>query len=120
MKKTPKFTDKQRKFCQEYLKDLNAAQAAIRAGYKEKTAKEIGYENLTKPHVADYIAQLQAEVRERNNITIDMVVERINDLAIDALEDRDRLKANDMLMKHLGGYNATILSENKEITLKIV
>ncbi|QBL97905.1 terminase small subunit [Exiguobacterium phage vB_EauM-23] len=50
-----KLTAKQKRFCDEYLVDLNATQAAIRAGYSEKTAKEIGCENLTKPHIRDYI-----------------------------------------------------------------
>lgn len=50
-----KLTPKQQLFCDEYLIDLNATQAAIRAGYSEKTAKEIGCENLTKPHIRDYI-----------------------------------------------------------------
>jgi phage terminase small subunit len=46
-----KLTEKQEQFCQEYVIDFNATQAAIRVGYSEKTAKEIGYENLTKPHI---------------------------------------------------------------------
>jgi phage terminase small subunit len=50
-----KLTKKQQLFCDEYLIDLNGTQAAIRAGYSEKTAKEIGCENLTKPHIRDYI-----------------------------------------------------------------
>lgn len=50
-----RLTPKQKRFCDEYLIDLNATQAAIRAGYSEKTAKEIGCENLTKPHIRDYI-----------------------------------------------------------------
>ncbi len=45
-----KLTKKQRAFVDEYLIDLNAASAAIRAGYSTEAAKEIGYENLTKPH----------------------------------------------------------------------
>ena len=53
--------DKQRTFCEEYLIDLNATQAAIRAGYSEKTAYSIGSENLTKPEIADYIAELQGK-----------------------------------------------------------
>ena len=43
--------DKQKRFCQEYLKDLNATQAAIRAGYSEKSARSIANENLTKPDI---------------------------------------------------------------------
>ena len=50
-------TRKQNAFCQEYLVDLNACQAAIRAGYSKKTAKAIGHENLTKPDVANRIAE---------------------------------------------------------------
>ena len=50
-----RMTDKQRRFCDEYLIDLNATQAAIRAGYSKKTAKQIGQENLTKPDISEYI-----------------------------------------------------------------
>jgi phage terminase small subunit len=56
-----KLTSRQQAFCEEYLIDLNALQAAIRAGYSEKTAKQIGSENLSKPDVAKYIAELKAE-----------------------------------------------------------
>lgn len=54
-------TAKQRRFCDEYLIDLNATQAAIRAGYSKKTAKQIGQENLTKPDLAEYIEKRMAE-----------------------------------------------------------
>lgn len=46
---------RQRRFCDEYLIDCNATQAAIRAGYSAKTAKQIGQENLTKPDLKAYI-----------------------------------------------------------------
>ena len=48
-------TEKQKRFCDEYLISLNATQAAIKAGYSEKTAKQIGQENLTKPDIKKYI-----------------------------------------------------------------
>lgn len=48
-------TPKQKLFCDEYLIDLNGTQAAIRAGYSEKTAKQIGVENLSKPVLRSYI-----------------------------------------------------------------
>ena len=54
-------TAKQRRFCDEYLIDLNATQAAIRAGYSEKTARAIGSENLLKPYIKAYIDQRMAE-----------------------------------------------------------
>ena len=59
-----KLNAKQEMFCREYLIDLNASQAAIRAGYSEKTAKEIGHENLTKPHIAEFIHELKRERAE--------------------------------------------------------
>ena len=56
-----KLTAKQQRFCDEYLIDLNATQAAIRAGYSKKTARVIGQENLTKPAIRDYIEKRMAE-----------------------------------------------------------
>ncbi|MFC5385176.1 terminase small subunit [Aquamicrobium segne] len=55
-------TDKQRRFVAEYLVDLNATQAAIRAGYSEKTARSVGSENLTKPDIAALIQERQQKV----------------------------------------------------------
>ncbi len=59
-----KLTAKQQRFCDEYLTDLNATQAAIRAGYSAKTAKQIGQENLTKPDLREYIDKRMAEKEE--------------------------------------------------------
>lgn len=56
-----KLTNKQRIFIDEYLRSFNATQSAIKAGYSEKTAREIGRENLTKPDIkAEITARLQA------------------------------------------------------------
>jgi len=52
---TYKFTDKQQRFIEEYTKDFNATQAAIRAGYSENSAHDIGSENLRKPDIAKAI-----------------------------------------------------------------
>lgn len=54
-------TAKQQRFCDEYLIDLNATQAAVRAGYSKKTARVIGQENLLKPAIRDYIEKRVAE-----------------------------------------------------------
>lgn len=54
-------TAKQKRFCDEYLVDLNATQAAIRAGYSKKTAKQIGQENLTKLDLKNYIKEKMEE-----------------------------------------------------------
>lgn len=54
-------TEKQKRFCDEYLVDLNATQAAIRAGYSEKTAKQIAQQNLTKLDIQEYIKKRMVE-----------------------------------------------------------
>lgn len=69
--------DKQRRFAQEYLVDLNATQAAIRAGYSEKTAKSQGNRLLTNADVAKAIQKGQAKREERTEITQDMVLQEL-------------------------------------------
>ncbi len=56
-----KLTAKQQRFCDEYLIDLNATQAAIRAGYSKKTARQMGTENMAKPSIKEYIDERMAE-----------------------------------------------------------
>ena len=65
---------KQARFIDEYLVDLNAAQAAIRAGYSARTARSIGQENLTKPEIAAAIEAAQRSQSVRTGITADMVI----------------------------------------------
>ena len=74
-----KLTAKQERFVSEYLIDLNATQAAIRAGYSEKTAQVIGSENLSKPMIAAAVAAAQAERSERTEVTQDYVLTSIRD-----------------------------------------
>lgn len=64
-------TAKQEKFVQEYLLDLNATKAAIRAGYSENSAKEIGCENLTKPNIAKRIQEYQKEQKEKFSVSFE-------------------------------------------------
>ncbi|NZA39551.1 terminase small subunit [Eubacterium callanderi] len=54
-------TEKQKRFCDEYLIDLNATQAAIRAGYSGKNARNIASENLAKPNIKKYIEDRMAQ-----------------------------------------------------------
>ena len=70
-------TNKQRAFISEYLKDFNATQAALRAGYSPKTAKAIGCENLTKP---DIKAEIDASLDELS-MTAEEAVLRMTELA---------------------------------------
>lgn len=129
MSERSKLTPKQERFVEEYLIDLNAAAAAIRAGYSEKTADQIGYQLLQKTSVVNAIAEKKAERSERTGITAADVVQMIQRqyeinatcyqkidfegnpvtdphgrpvlLQVDATAAN---KALDMLMKHVGGY----------------
>jgi len=67
-------TPKQRRFIDEYLVDLNATQAALRAGYSEHTARQIATENLSKPYIQDAIAQAMRERSARTRATADEVL----------------------------------------------
>ena len=68
-------TEKQELFCQEYLVDLNASKAAVRAGYSENTAYAIGWENLRKPQIAARIKALRAETADRLCLTRERIVQ---------------------------------------------
>lgn len=67
-------TKKQKRFCEEYLIDLNATQAAIRAGYSPDTAGAIGAENLTKPEIQRAVARDMAERSRRTGVNAERVV----------------------------------------------
>lgn len=85
-------TDKQEMFCREYLIDLNATQAAIRAGYSEKTARASGCENLTKPDIQNRIAELKADRNEQVSVDAAYVLRRL--IEIDEMDVLDILNAN--------------------------
>ena len=85
-------TPKVRRFIEEYVVDFNATQAAIRAGYSEKSAGIIGFENLRKPIIKEAIAQGRAEMSEAS--------------MLDALWVLEGLKENyDRAMQHHALYN---------------
>ena len=73
-------TPKQQRFVAEYLVNLNATKAAVKAGYSEKTAYSIGQENLTKPEIAAAVAAAQAERSERTEVTADYVLTTIMEI----------------------------------------
>lgn len=127
-----KMTAKQMRFCDEYLIDLNATQAAIRAGYSKKTAYSIGVENLTKPEIKKYIEKRMAEKESKLIADQDevlkyltavlrgethsevVVVENIGDYMSEARtmqkapDEKERLKAAELLGKRYGLYKDTV------------
>lgn len=74
-------TNKQKRFCEEYLIDLNATQAAVRAGYSTSTAGAIGAENLKKPQIRARIDKALAEQSKRTGVTADRVVRELAKVA---------------------------------------
>ena len=74
-------TDKQARFCEEYMVDLNATQAAIRAGYSPASAKTVGPRLLENVGVQKFIAQLQAEQSRRTGVSTDRVVRELAKIA---------------------------------------
>lgn len=81
-----KLTDKQKTFVDEYLLDLNATQAAIRAGYSKKTAQRIGSENLSKPLIQAAIAKAMKARSERTEITADRVLQELAKLGFSNIQ----------------------------------
>lgn len=127
-----RMTAKQRRFCDEYLIDLNATQAAIRAGYSKKTAYSIGVENLKKPVIKRYLDERMEEkdkeliadqdevlkyltsVLRGNSRSSVVVVESTGDYCSEAREmkkapdEKERLKAAELLGKRYGLYTDRI------------
>lgn len=87
MAKKAKLTEKQQRFVDEYLIDLNATQAAIRAGYSVESARDIGCENLTKPNIQQAIAKAMAERSKRTGINQDRVVLELAKIAFVKMTD---------------------------------
>lgn len=98
---------RQARFVEEYLTDLNATQAAIRAGYSEKTAYSQGQRLLKNVEVQKHITVAQADRSERTGVTQDYVL-GIIDEAISLSRDTDNVmgfyKGAELLGKHLGMF----------------
>lgn len=118
----PKLTEKQKRFCEEYLIDLNATQSAVRAGYSPKTAYRIGAELLQKTSVAEYIKKLREEQSKRTKITADEVLNELKNVALAQAEilGRDKVKALELLGKHLGMFEEKVSVTHEEDIPKLL
>lgn len=140
--KENKLTAKQQRFCDEYLIDLNATQAAIRAGYSKKNARNIASENLAKPNIRAYIDKRMAEkeselIADQDEVlryltsvlrgeseSSEIVIEGQGDGYSEAKviqkppSERDRLKAAELLGKRYGIYTEKI-ETNTDMELNI-
>lgn len=90
-KNVKKLTAKQQKFIDEYLIDLNATQAAIRAGYSKRTANRIATENLSKPVIQEKIQESMNQRQERTKITQDMIVQELAKIAFSNATDYSKV-----------------------------
>ncbi|AIY81175.1 terminase small subunit [Clostridium botulinum 202F] len=103
-----KLTAKQKRFCNEYLIDLNATQAAIRAGYSVDSAKVIGCENLTKPNVKSYLDRRMAKREIRTEISQDKVLNELAKIGFANIDDY-------VVVDSSSGYDKVIIKDTKDI-----
>lgn len=109
-------TPKQQRFVEEYLIDLNATQAAIRAGYSEKNADKIGSQLLGKTRIAASIRDAQEKRTRRTEITADYVLTTIRETVEALLNDREKNAANIFKGSELLGKHIKLFTDKHEIT----
>lgn len=90
-------TAKQKKFCAEYLKDTNATQAAIRAGYSKKSARQIGDENLSKPYIRKYIDEMLEDMQSQKIASAEEVLEYLTSVM------RGQATSEEVVTAYVGG-----------------
>ena len=109
-----RLTDKQAAFVREYLIDLNATQAAIRAGYSARTADKIGPELMGKTRVRDAIDKALSKRAHRVDIRAEDVLRGVVEVTIQARESGDlktALKGYELQGKHLGLFSDRVKAE---------
>lgn len=114
--KKKKLTPKQRKFVKEYQKDLNGTQAAIRAGYSEKSAQEIASENLSKPIIKEAVTKELDKTLEKLGIDAEYILNTIK-RTIERCEIEEKYEPNAILKgaELLGKYkNLKIFTDKVE------
>lgn len=109
----PKLTIKEKVFCREYLKTGgNAAEAARRAGYSVKAAKELGFRLLTKDHIKLEVTRLRANVEETLQVTKERVIlEHIKIAFDDDLDPRPRIFDRQRSLENISklmGYDSPV------------
>jgi phage terminase small subunit len=82
-----RLNDRQKLFVLEYVKDFNATQAAIRAGYSVDTARQIGCENLTKPNIKEAVDDLKQEIWNNRHKQIGRIWNEHESIALQKADD---------------------------------
>ena len=109
-------TAKQQKFVDEYMIDCNATQAAIRAGYSEKTARQIGEQNLSKLDILSAIKARQAAERKKNIITFDRLLLENRAMALSNIDDYLTFDASGVSIKDSRTLTRRQLSAISEVS----
>lgn len=109
-------TEKQRRFVDEYLIDLNATQAAIRAGYSVKTAKDIGCQNLAKLNIQQAISEKMAERSKRTGVNQDRIVLELAKIAF--VNAADVIDSDDASIK--AGATADDTAAIQSVKVKVI
>ena len=112
-----KVTDKQQMFVEEYVKDFNASQAAIRAGYSKSTARQIGSKLLTKINIQAEIARKQEEIAARNDVSVDYVIQSLKTVAERCMQAEPVTVKVDGEIKEVGEYRFDSAGANKALDL---
>jgi len=86
-----KLNPKQARFVQEYLIDLNATQAAIRAGYSKKTAEQLGHQLLQKTSVSEAVVKAQARLSDKNGDLVQKIVDELKIIAFSDIANHTRI-----------------------------
>ena len=120
-RKKTALTDKQIKFCKEYVDDNNATQAAIRAGYSEKTAYSMGARLLKKVEIQNEIFNIRNDIAKSAEITRDSLLAELKkigfaDIDYSMIQARDKLKALDTIAKMLGLEHPDFSGEIEDIS----
>lgn len=105
--------DKQKRFAKEYVIDLNATQAAIRAGYSENTANEQGARLLANVSIKKYINELQGKLSERNDNLADRVVQELAKIGFANIQDFLNGGNSVLELKHLEADKTAAVSKVK-------
>jgi len=107
------------RFVEEYLVDLNATQAAIRAGYSEKTANRQGSRLLSNVDIQEAIAKGKVRLSEQTGITAQYVINGLREIAS---QDKGsaRVRAFELLGKHLGLFTDVLRHEVQELPAMVV
>lgn len=109
-------TEKQRRFVDEYLIDLNATQAAIRAGYSVKTAREQASQNLTKLNIQQAISEKMAERSKRTGVNQDRIVLELAKIAF--VNAADVIDSDDATIK--AGATADDTAAIQSVKVKVI